>query len=142
MGDGCNMKKIALFIMSALLLAGCGGSDSGGGKTPIPVDVTGEWELTDITVKSALVGDQTADVYLKFQAGEFTIYQKIGEGRPKVFTGTYSLTENLLSGKYSDGKSWGASYDVEIEGSVMRLTTHGGKETDTYRKSSIPSDWK
>ena len=46
-----------------------------------------------------------------------------------------------LSGKYSDGKQWGSSYEVELSSSDTRLTlTSDSGEVDTYQKASIPTD--
>ena len=69
----------------------------------------------------------------------FVIYQRLGAGRFVSFTGTYTLTGRILSGKYSDGRSLGSTYTVEGEGDRMVLSTSGGAESDVYsRIESIP----
>lgn len=144
------MKKIlsAILVVSLMFLCACGGKvnpDPGPGPTPGPTptpgpaDVSGCWELTSVATKSATVGSQTVDVYLSFNSGKFEIYQRTGTSpRYYKFTGTYSLKDNVLSGKYDDGKDWSATYSVSVSSSTLTLTA--SKETDTYKKiSSIPS---
>ena len=145
--------KMALAaLVCTLALVSCGGSSSdggddtgggggGGGKKTITVsDLVGQWELTGITTKSVTFGGQSISVYLDFQnSSSFDLYQMIGEGRYTKFSGTFSLSGNVLSGKYSSGKSWGASYEVAIDGNRMTLKVKDGTESDTYTKTTIPS---
>ena len=86
------------------------------------------------------VGNVQVSVYIEFASGgSFTLYQKIGEGRYTMFTGSYSLSaDNKLSGSYNGGSAWGP-YDVALSGGTLTLTSAGGKEVDTYKKiSAIP----
>lgn len=137
------MKKF--FVMAAMLLAlaACGGKDNPD-PTPDPetkLDVTGCWELSGVTTKVS-VGSVNVNVYIEFvSGGSFTLYQKLGEGRYTVFTGTYALSADAkLSGTYTGGASWGP-YTAALNGSNLTLTPAGGKEVDTYKKiSSIPTD--
>ena len=47
----------------------------------------------------------------------------------------------MLTGSYSDGKKWGATYEVGLEGDILTLTTVSDKpETDTYKRTTIPQD--
>lgn len=140
------MKKIlsATLAVSLMFLCSCGGKvnpDPDPDPKPVPgkVDVTGCWELTSVATKSATVGSQTVDVYLSFSSGKFEIYQRTGTSpRYYKYTGTYTLKDNVLSGKYDDGKDWSATYSVSVSSSTLTLTA--SKETDTYIKiSSIPS---
>lgn len=145
------MKK--LFALAAVLLtiAACGGKDNpdtpsptpgggGGGGSTTKLDVTGSWELSNVETKVS-VGSVNVSVYITFASGDsFTLYQKIGEGRYSVFTGTYTLSsDNKLSGKYSNNATWGP-YSAALSGGKLTLTSAGGKEVDTYTKiSSIPT---
>ncbi|MBP3258283.1 MAG: hypothetical protein J6M23_09900 [Bacteroidales bacterium] len=145
------MKK--LFALAAVLLtiAACGGKDNpdtpsptpgggGGGGSTTKLDVTGSWELSNVETKVS-VGSVNVSVYITFASGDsFTLYQKIGEGRYSVFTGTYTLSsDNKLSGKYSNNAAWGP-YSAALSGGKLTLTSAGGKEVDTYTKiSSIPA---
>lgn len=145
------MKK--LFALAAVLLtiAACGGKDNpdtpsptpgggGGGGSTTKLDVTGSWELSNVETKVS-VGSVNVSVYISFTSdGNFTLYQKIGEGRYTRFTGTYTVSaDNKLSGKYSNNAAWGP-YTVAMASGKLTLTSAGGKEVDTYTKiSSIPT---
>jgi hypothetical protein len=131
------MKRVfyAFAVAALCLLTACGKDKQPGkeeSKTQAPA-IAGVWELSDIATKAS-VGSVNVSVYLDFASdGNFTLYQKIGEGRYTKFTGTYALDKDSLSGKYSDGKAWGP-YKAEINASALTLTKEGGNETDTYRK--------
>lgn len=145
------MKK--LFALAAVLLtiAACGGKDNpdtpsptpgggGGGGSTTKLDVTGSWELSNVETKVS-VGSVNVSVYISFTSdGNFTLYQKIGEGRYTRFTGTYTVSaDNKLSGKYSNNAAWGP-YTAAMASGKLTLTSAGGKEVDTYTKiSAIPS---
>lgn len=145
------MKKIFALAAVLLTIAACGGKDNpdtpsptpgggGGGGSTTKLDVTGSWELSNVETKVS-VGSVNVSVYITFASGDsFTLYQKIGEGRYSVFTGTYTLSsDNKLSGKYSNNAAWGP-YSAALSGGKLTLTSAGGKEVDTYTKiSSIPA---
>lgn len=128
------MKKFWILAVAVTLFAACNKSNTA------TLDVTGVWELTDVTTK-ATVGSETVSVYVDFaSAGTFTLYQKLGQGRYTVFNGSYTVdvAAGRLSGKYSTGKTWGP-YSATVEGNLLTLTSDGGKEVDTYKKvDAIP----
>ncbi|MBP5218163.1 MAG: lipocalin family protein [Bacteroidales bacterium] len=134
------IKRLIILAVAALALVGC----KGHGDDPVKaLDVTGEWELTSIVTRSASIGGTPIAVYINFTAEKtFDLYQKIGEGRYTHFKGTYQLSGESLSGTYDNGKTWGSVYTVAIEGDQMTLTTTGGTEADTYRKTTIPQSVK
>ena len=101
-------KRFLIIAVAALALAGCKGHRVEPSKA---IDVTGEWELTSITTRGASIGGTPIAVYISFTAE---------------------------SGTYESGKPWGSVYTVAMEGDQMTLTTNGGSETDTYRKTTIP----
>lgn len=106
----------------------------------VKLDITGDWQISRIDVKSTALGGVTIDVYLRFEADQsFQIYQMLGSGRYRVYSGTWKLEDNVLTGKYNDGKAWGASYIVSREGDTLTLTSQtSSPETDTYKRTSIP----
>lgn len=132
------IKRIFFIFLSAMMLflAGCGKDNE---KNKESFSIEGSWELTSMQTKSVTIGNQTVDVYLTFSSGNFIIYQRLGAGHFASYTGTYSFTGGILSGKYSDGRSLGSTYTVEGDGDRMILSTSGGAESDVYtRISSIP----
>lgn len=131
-----RLRNILLAFVALTAFAACGGS-----KDEMPVDITGEWNLVNVQTKSATLGGQTVDVYVSFLRDKsFTMYQMLGQGRYHKYSGTWALSGTTLTGKYSDGKQWGSSYEVErlSSGNEITLTSPSG-EVDTYRKASIPS---
>ena len=89
------MKKLILFVLSVLTLAGCGGGgdDYGGGGEPATIDATGTWRGT---VTEAAFGTNTAILSI-VQSGT-------------IITGTYSS-------RYSTGSVSGA-----VSGNVVSVT--------------------
>lgn len=135
-----NMKRIIIIVLSTILIAGCGYNS----KEPKTIDITGQWELMDMQTKAIQIGEVEIEVYLEFNADKtFNIWQKIGEGRHREFTGTWEITDNSLSGKYSDGKEWGSVYEVSMEDGNLNLSeTKSGTETYVYHKCQLPAGLK
>lgn len=137
-----DMKaRIILFAVLVMMVSACGdkGSDSKKG-----LDITGQWELIDIETKAAQIGEAEIEVYIEFNKDNtFNLWQMIGAGRFEKMTGEWTLNQNVLSGKYSDKKDWGTTYDVAVEsGNLLMTEMKTGKETCIYRKCTIPSDIK
>jgi hypothetical protein len=128
------MKRIIniLLIGAALILSACGE----GGKESKALDITGTWELTGIEItKAAQLGSETIEVSITFNPDKtFSLSQTLGSGRPKDFSGTWQLTGTILTGKYSNGKAWGSSYEVTVNGTEMTMAPEGGAEIYTYKK--------
>lgn len=135
------MKRIIRLLACISAVAA---SLSCGNEAAKAVDVVGEWELYSIdgTPADGLEEGFKTTVYLSFTAeGNFEIFQKLGEGRFRKYEGTFSVTEDLLSGTYSDGESWGATYKAENGGSTLTLTAqNGSNEVSIYNACTIPAD--
>ena len=121
---------ILILVLSAMLMMGCKK------EKPAVLDITGTWELMDITTKAAQIGEETIEVEITFNADKtFSLSQMLGQGRPVNYAGTWLLEGTKLSGKYSDGKSWGTTYQVVVEGSVLTMTPEKtGAESYVYHK--------
>lgn len=136
------MKKsilLSVVLPIVLLIAGCGKEEK-----RESFDITGEWRLSAVETKAS-IGGETVDVYLAFNADKsFMMYQMIGTGRYRKYSGSWALSGNMLTGKYSDGNSWGTTYEVSIDGDALTLTVMNDSgsavETDTYRRTQIPAD--
>lgn len=131
------MKKVLFAAVLLAVLAGCKP------KTPEApkIDVTGAWELSSVSTKVSVGGEQVS-VYLEFSSeGAFTLYQKIGNGRYARFNGNYAIDQEAeeLSGSYSNGKAWGP-YSCSCSGSSLTLSIVDGSEIDVYTKiDAVPS---
>ncbi|MBQ5700682.1 MAG: hypothetical protein IIV68_01010 [Alistipes sp.] len=141
------MKKIISVV--ALLCAIFATSCNGGQKDTLPKDILAEWHLIENPLITGST-DDIVDVYLEFKAdGTFVLYQK-DFNTPiyyKTYTGTYLLTETLLTGKYSDGKNWGspsgytASYSQETQ-LLTLVSIDRPEDISVYEKKAVPSDIK
>lgn len=123
-------------------LASCGEKKGGNDHGDVPADLKGDWELTSVQqTKSTVIGSETVTVYLRFTEKDFEIYQILGSGNPRKFFGTYTLSGNTLSGKYSDknNTAWASTYDVTVEGATLTMVPTGKSEANIYKKSSIPA---
>lgn len=129
------MKKVLYVILALICTAACNE------PATETLDVTGQWELTDLTTRSIQIGDQTIEVYMDLKEDNtFQLWQKIGEGRHRNYKGTWQLTGTTLTGKYSDGKEWGTAYEVSIEnGDLLMTESKTGTETYRYKSCTIPA---
>lgn len=132
-----DMRKFVLWLlMFPLAFVSCNKGD-----TDKALAISGEWQLCGVETKVAEIGGVIVDVYLKFAGdGSFELYQMVGQGRFRYRSGSYSLSGSELSGKYSDGTAWSASYEVSLDGDSLRLSSIGSPlvETDSYVRCQIP----
>ena len=137
------IKKLAMTVAVAVAAALAVACSS---KEDKAAGVEGEWELVDVefATKSAVVGSEMVFVYINFDAeGTFAMYQKLGEGRFRKFSGTWSCSNGILNGTYSDGKNWGCPYKVSRDGdALVMVSSPDGKDTYTYRECTIPEEVK
>ncbi len=130
------MKRL-YYILVALVLAlsclSCRKEDS------LNTIVDGEWYGT-LSFNSNIV----AQVYLDFSKGDFTIYQVSGEQtRYYKYSGTYTVTDNIFSGRYSDGNPLGSDYKVLVDSqSLTLIALNGSEEEMIYMKAEIPQEVK
>lgn len=71
-----------------------------------------------IQLKDTMTGGMAA------QLGEESIEVKI----------TFN-SDKTLTGKYSNGKAWGSSYEVSVENSTLTMVPESGAEAYIYRKT-------
>lgn len=125
-------KLIKLFsVAAAVLMTACTT-----GKEEKAIDITGTWDLIGIEVtKAAQLGDETVSVEITFNADKtFSITQTLGGGRAEEFAGSWQLAGNVLTGKYSNGKAWGSSYEISVENSTLTMIPESKEEIYSYRK--------
>lgn len=122
------MKKIiriTLWLLAATFALGsCSPED-------YTTSIEGEWHTTRAE----------CDIYIDFgSGGVFELYQRLGEGRYRLYTGSWSVEEDTLSGNYDDGTPWGSSYKISLDGDnqmTLRATNSSG-ESNTYTRTTIP----
>lgn len=135
------MKRLMTICLATVLLS-CLSSCRKESKPEEVFSITGDWNITSVTTKSAVIGSQTVDVYLRFsEDGTFFMYQKTGSARYECFTGTWTLDSRVLGGRYSDGTPWAARYNVSREGRTMTLESITTPvEVSVYTETSIPQN--
>ena len=130
------MKRL-LYILAALMLITATGCKKDDKQKDLKAITVGEWHCVPEGID--------ADIYVTFAAeGGFDLYQQIGEGRHRHYTGTWTLEGNILSGIYADETAWGSSYKVEFsDDNTMILTAqNGSEEITTYVRESVPTEVK
>lgn len=128
------MKRIVLssFVaLTVILTIGCRKEEAPDYSSKI----VGEWKCSP--------EEFDAEIYVCFEkGGTFELFQKIGEGRHRRYSGTWVMNGRTLSGFYSEGTEWGSTYIVDfIDVNTITLTAqNGSEEVFTYFKESVPSD--
>ena len=85
---------------------------------------------------AAQLGEESIEVKITFNSDKtFSLSQVLGEGRAQEFSGTWQLTDKTLTGKYSNGKAWGSSYEVSVDNSTLTMVPESGAEAYIYRKT-------
>lgn len=119
----------------AVIVSVTGCNKDKGEKVNFASKIVGEWHCTPASFD--------AEVYVSFgETGNFDLYQRIGEGRARHYTGTWWMKGSTLSGNYSDGTPWGDDYTVAVvdDNTVTLTTLNGSEETMTYTRESIPAN--
>lgn len=140
-----DMKKIltlALVLVVALMATSCGPK---GKENPLVKGVVGEWKLTSWS--ASLI--EQIEVYVEFKADNtFVLYQKDLQTPINyvTFKGTYLISGDIITGKYSDGKNWGATngYQTTLEpdGTLKMVNADNPDDVSKYTKTTIPSSVK
>lgn len=99
----------------------------------------GEWVLSSWTGDASLAGK----VYMELTDKKaFNLYQNINALGFAKLTGTYSVTSvaqgQVISGTYTDGKSWGDSYTVTATDKKLTLTGRTTGYVSVYDRTTIP----
>ncbi len=130
------MKRL-LFILAALMVMSATGCKKDEKVIDCKATLPGEWHCAPEGID--------ADIYAAFEEnGSFDLYQKLGEGRYRHYTGTWECKGNTLSGIYSDGNAWGSSYTVAFtDNDNMTFTAlNGSNEVMAYTREPVPSEVK
>ena len=128
------MKTLSKIILAISVLAAAVSCNKIKGPV-VAESIVAEWHLVSVSGQSS-----APEIYVNFaQDLSFELYQKIGEGRYRKYTGSYSVTESLVSGTYSDGEKWGTDYEASFDGDNLVLTAQNGSaEVCTYEKKALP----
>ena len=107
-----------------------------GKETPAEKGIHGQWKSTSLSAEGEIYLSLTED-------NNFELYQQIGEGRHRLYRGTYSFENDILKGKYNDGEDWAYSYQVVLSGNTMTLTTlDESAQVSVFQREAIPAEVK
>ena len=127
------MKKIInsafVALAAVVLLMGCQNE----GQKALS-QIVGEWHYSGVEE-----GVQE-DVWIAFsQDMTFELYQKVGDGAFRKYTGTYTFDGTLLDGVYSDKAPWKEAKTVTIDGDSLTAVGVKTGETITYVRKLVPA---
>ena len=141
------MKKFlfaVVALMSIVLSTSCGKRN----ENPLIKGMVGEWHLAQSPVLTSNTKDNV-DVYIEFKADNtFVLYQKDLQTPINyvTFKGTYLISGDIITGKYSDGKNWGATNGyqttLEADGTLKMVNADNPDDVSKYTKTTIPSSVK
>ena len=139
-----HMKKILNIIIGlfSVVMATVSCQKETSADKTIDQTLVGEWHLTSAKAEGTSI-HEGIDVYLCIMADcSFEIYQKSGtQGiRYDLYTGTCFTENGVLTGVYSNGKSWGGKYIYTKIADKLLLKTTNNIEEQTYTKCQIPAE--
>jgi hypothetical protein len=74
-------------------------------------------------------------------SGNVVLYQRIVSRNWEVYHSTAELEASTISGVYSDGVAWSASYGVAASGNTMTWTdTSDPSDISIYTRAELPTD--
>ena len=115
-------------MAATLLMVACGK------ETPAEKGITGQWHSTSFSAEGEIYLSLTED-------NNFELYQQIGDGRHRLYRGSYNFENDILSGKYNDGEDWAYSYQVVLSDDTMTLTTlDESAQTSVFQRTTIPTE--
>lgn len=107
----------------------------GGGDTS---DIAGTWHLTQWRG-----AEPSFDVYLSItEEGIVTLWQRIESREWQRYYSTAVIENGVISGTYTDGVAWGASYNVTLGNETMTwVNTADSGDISVYTRTELPEDF-
>lgn len=123
------VNKIMLAVAAVLAFASCVKSEDS-----IIKELAGDWYYETVEA------DTPVQVYVSFAKDmTFELYQKVGDGAFRKYTGTYTFDGTLLDGVYSDKAPWKEAKSVTIDGDSLTAVGVKTGETITYVRKLVPA---
>jgi hypothetical protein len=132
-----SLKIFSLVMLLALALVGCEEKNGPtGGKKG---ELTGEWKLT--TWNDAA---PEFHVYIAFNDDNtFEMYQQVWSFDYELYTGTYTINGDIVTGVYADGSNWLCGYKFVKSGDTLTMYSQEDTSvTSVYEKCTIPEEIK
>lgn len=131
-----TLKKAVVLVLATTALIACRKDDKSllWNEDGSPI---GTWSLS-------YWGEELSqpEIYLSFSDdGSFELYQRLYSIYFEYYNGYWELSDDVLSGTYSDGIEWRSSYYVAFRDSEMRfINIKDEDDVAYYVTSSIPDD--
>ncbi|MBQ2372372.1 MAG: lipocalin family protein [Bacteroidales bacterium] len=123
------VNKIMLAVAAVLAFASCVKSEDA-----VVKELAGDWYYETVEA------DTPVQVYVSFAKDmTFELYQKVGEGAFRKYSGTYTFDGTLLDGVYSDKAPWKEAKTVTIDGDSLTAVGVKTGETITYVRKLVPA---
>lgn len=133
-----SLKIFTLVMLLALAITGCkkDATVTGGGAKGA---VAGEWVLT-----SWNEAEPEFNVYINFSDDNtFEIYQQVWSFDYELYTGTYTINGDIVTGVYADGSNWACGYKFVKNGDTLTMYSQEDQSvTSVYAKCEIPAEIK
>ena len=131
-----SLKIFSLMMLLALAVIGCEKS-SVKGSSKAALD--GEWVLT-----SWNEAEPEFNVYIDFnEDNTFEIYQQVWSFDYELYTGTYTITGDIVTGVYADGSIWACGYKFVKDGDTLTMYSQEDQSVvSVYTKCEIPAEIK
>ena len=118
-----------LAVAAVLAFASCVKSEDA-----VVKELAGDWYYETVEA------DTPVQVYVSFVKDmTFELYQKVGDGAFRKYTGTYTFDGTLLDGVYSDKAPWKEAKTVTIDGDSLTAVGVKTGETITYVRKLVPA---
>ena len=118
-----------LAVAAVLAFASCVKSEDA-----VVKELAGDWYYETVEA------DTPVQVYVSFAKDmTFELYQKVGDGAFRKYTGTYTFDGTLLDGVYSDKAPWKEAKSVTIDGDSLTAVGVKTGETITYVRKLVPA---
>lgn len=118
-----------LAVAAVLAFASCVKSEDA-----VVKQLAGDWYYETVEA------DTPVQVYVSFAKDmTFELYQKVGEGAFRKYSGTYTFDGTLLDGVYSDKAPWKEAKTVTIDGDSLTAVGVKTGETITYVRKLVPA---
>lgn len=131
--------KILSLVAAVLFAVACGEKENNPNGPGNKGALSGEWVLT--------LWNETApefNVYIDFNDDNtFEIYQQVWSFDYELFTGTYNISGDIVTGSYADGSNWACGYKFVKDGdSLTMYSQEDTSVTSVYEKCEIPAEIK
>lgn len=131
-----SLKIFSLVVLLAMTLVGCENNKPDNGKSGA---LSGEWVLTSWNDAAP-----EFNVYIDFNSdGTFEIYQQVWSFDYELYTGTYTVKGDIVTGVYADGTNWACGYKFALADNTLNMYSQEDMSiASVYEACEIPAEIK